>query len=139
MPGIMTGSVVGGLVLLFCAGLSYAEDSVSRKELRMAIAGNTIEGRIVASGATYRLYFHPLGNWFGDNGSGQIDTGRWKIDQQEALCIGPGADYCLKVKKRAEGQYNLLDRQGELAMTVDRVVIGNPDRLQDPAASKNSK
>jgi len=97
------------------------------------ITGNTVEGRIVKGEVDYKMYFHPSGRWVREYGDGKIDTGNWRIDENGALCTGPGANQCRLVKQRGEGLYDLYKLQGKLEITIDKITLGNPDKLKEPA------
>jgi hypothetical protein len=121
-------------LLLFCSiTLSYAGDTVNSRELKLMITGNTVEGRIVEGEVDYKMYFHPSGLWVREYGDGKTDAGNWRINESGALCSGPRADRCRLVKQRGEEQYELYNLQGRLELTIEKVTLGNPDRLKEPA------
>jgi hypothetical protein len=123
-------------VAAFCAlsvltmGLSHAEEEAEQLEPRVAITGNTTEGKIVKRDVSYKMYFHPSGRVVQLDSDGNTAKGTWLINSDGELCLTLGSENCYTIIKRDDKGFDLLDQQGELILTIDKVIIGNPDKMK---------
>ena len=116
--------------LLFFTGGSHAAETVSFNDLKIAFTGNTVEGKIIKPGLGYKMYLHPSGKLIRLYSNKVSETGTWNIDSKVELCLMFAAQQCYTVIRRGENQFDLNDQNGGLALTVDKIVIGNPDKLK---------
>ena len=135
--------VVTTCLLFFSVmGLSHAKEKIDAEEkteitdLRLIITGNTVEGKIVKSQASYKIYFHPSGKLVRHNAKANVEKGSWRISNKTDLCIKFAAEKCHTAKKRGDGQFDLYSPNGELIFTIDKVILGNPNKY-DALTGKN--
>jgi hypothetical protein len=124
-------------LFIFVTVLSHAEEISEITDLRVIVTGNTVEGKIVKSNASYKMYFHPSGKLVHATKS-NIEKGSWKIKSNTELCIKITEVKCHAVKKRGDGEFDLYNPDGELVLTIDKVILGNPDKF-DALSGKNKK
>ena len=130
------------LLSLLVMGLSHAEEKIDAKEkteitdLRLIITGNTVEGKIIKSHTRYKIYFHPSGKLLRHDSKANVEKGDWRISKKDYLCIKFAAEKCHTVKKRGDGQFDLYGPNGELIFTIDKVILGNPNKY-DALTGKN--
>ena len=121
---------------LLVMSLSYAEEKIEQTDLRLIITGNTVEGKIIKSNTSYKMYFHPSGKLVRHDSKANIEKGGWRISNKIDLCIKFAAEKCHTVKKRGDGEFYLYDLQGELILTINKVILGNPNKY-DALIGKN--
>lgn len=128
------------LLCVFMSGSSLAEDTVQTEEinkpleLRVVVNGNTVEGKDVKSHNTYTAYFHPSGRLARQAAKQKLERGSWRVAEGEKLCVTTAAEECYDVRRRGEGEYDLITPQGELIFTIDRVILGNPNKFDAKSA-----
>lgn len=108
-------------------GLAYAEEKIGQDEAISMLTGNTVEGKIVKWGTAYKMYLHPSGRLVRLDSKGNVEKGMWRINDSGKFCIEFGAEKCRTIKKRKDGGLNLYNRQGDLKLTIDKVIPGNPN------------
>ena len=118
------------LFILFIVGLSHAEDELYQDDVRNILVGNTIEGEIIERDTSYKMYLHPSGKLIRLDSKDALEKGRWKITQNDELCINFGTEKCLTIKKRGEGEFDLYNQNGDLELKIDKVTLGNPNKMK---------
>ena len=116
--------------LLFFADGLHAGEAVSFNDLKIAFTGNTVEGKIIKQDIEYKMYLHPSGKLIRLDSNKVSDTGSWNINSKVELCLMFAAQQCFTVIRRGENQFDLNDQKGGLALTVDKVMLGNPEKLK---------
>jgi len=111
-------------------GLSHAEEESEQLEPRVAFTGNTTEGKIVKQNVSYKMYFHPSGRLVQLDSNDNTAKGSWIINNDGELCITLSSENCYLINKRDDKGYDLLDQQGQLTLTIDKVIVGNPDKMK---------
>ncbi len=130
------------LLSFLVMGMSHAEEKVDAEEkteitdLRLLITGNTVEGKIVKSHINYKMYFHPSGKLLRHDSKANVEKGGWRISKKTDLCITFAAEKCFTVKKRGDAVFDLYGPNGELIFTIDKVILGNPNKY-DALTGKN--
>ena len=110
-------------------GNTYAEEKLNYEEALEIFSGNTIEGKITNFDVDYKMYLDSSGS-FVRIFRGTTDKGNWRIKKNGRFCIELGQEKCRKVKKRDDGGYNAYNRFGDLKFTINKVLRGNPHKLQ---------
>ena len=113
-----------------------AEDKTEITDLRLILTGNTVEGKIIKSQSSYKMYFHPSGKLLRHISKAAVEKGDWRISNKTDLCLTFAAEKCFTVKKRGDGEFDLYGPSGELIYTVDKVILGNPNKY-DALTGKN--
>ena len=132
--------VSGCLLCVLMSGPGLAEDTVQAEEinkpleLRVVVNGNTVEGRNVKSHSTYTAYFHPSGRLARQTAKQKLERGSWRVADGEKLCVTTTSEECYDVRRRGEGEYDLTTPQGELLFTIDKVILGNPNKFDAKSA-----
>ena len=124
------------LLSLLVMGLSYAEEKTEQTDLRLIITGNTVEGKIIKSDTSYKMYFHPSGKLVRHDSKANVEKGDWSISKKGNLCIKLASEKCHTIKKRGDGEFDLYNLRGELVLTINKVILGNPDKY-DALTRKN--
>ena len=130
------------LLSLLVMGLSHAEEKIVAEEkteitdLRLIITGNTVEGKIVKSHTSYKMYFHPSGKLVRHDSKANVEKGSWRVSNKTDLCLTFAAEKCFTVKKRGDGEFDLYSANEELIFTIDKVILGNPNKY-DALTIKN--
>ncbi|MCK5666534.1 MAG: hypothetical protein KAI17_23745 [Thiotrichaceae bacterium] len=124
------------LLSLLVMGLSYAEEKTEQTDLRLLITGNTVEGKIIKSNTRYKMYFHPSGKLVRHDSKAKVEKGDWIISKKHDLCIKFAEEKCHTGKKRGDGEFDLYSANGELIFTIDKVILGNPNKY-DALTGKN--
>lgn len=117
------------VLTLFVVSISVAEEKISQSEAVELLKGNTAEGKIVQWDTTYKMYLHPSGKLVRLDSRGNVEKGNWRINKKGKFCIEFNAEKCRTLKKRSDGGLNLYNRQGELKLTIDKIVSGNPNNM----------
>ena len=107
----------------------HADKKVGKERLKELIVGKTIEGNWTDWDTTYKMYLHPNGSFSRVYGKGNNETGEWRINQKGKLGIIMHNERCRRVKQRADGGYNLYNKQGQLKQTIEKISEGNPHNL----------
>lgn len=118
------------LLLLVCSSLSHATEDEYYSDMTIILSGNTVEGKLSKQGASYKMYFHPSGTLIRIVEEGESEKGKWSMKGKSELCLRFATEACRTIEKRAEGRYDLYDRNGDLGLTIDKVTIGNPEKLK---------
>ena len=116
-------------LLLFVTD-SYAREDASFNDLKIMFTGNTVEGKLFERDVKYKMYLHPSGTFIRLDSNGLSEKGEWHINKQNELCLSLSSQRCYKVSQRGKSEYGLHERSGELALTIDNVILGNPDKLK---------
>ena len=124
------------LLSLLVMSFSYAEEKIEQTDLRLTFTGNTVEGKIIKSNTSYKLYFHPSGKLVRHNSKATVEKGNWRISKKDDLCIKFAAEKCHTVKKQGDGEFDLYGPNGELIFTINKVILGNPNKY-DALTGKN--
>ncbi len=126
-------SKIAGIVLLvnlLVPGILFAEEAVDGETIKKVLAGNTVEGKLVKWGTTFKMYFTENGYFKRVDSLNNKESGEWEINSQSKLCILLNKKRCRIVKKRDDGGYNVYSNAGELKMTFDKVLPGDPHNLK---------
>ena len=110
---------------VFSVNTLSAETRVDGDELRELIVGNTLEGKWIMWGTTYKMYIDPVGEFRRVFSNDNNDDGEWKINDKGKLCYIMNNKACRRVKKRDDGGYNLYNKQKELKQTIEKIQKGN--------------
>ena len=118
------------LLTLFIVDLSHAEDALYQDDVRNILVGNTIEGKIIERDASYKMYLHPSGKLIRVDSKDALEKGKWQITNNNELCLNIVSEKCLTIKKRGEGKFDLYSTNDKLELTIDQVILGNPDKMK---------
>ncbi|MCK5664201.1 MAG: hypothetical protein KAI17_11985 [Thiotrichaceae bacterium] len=125
------------LLFSLVMGLSHAEqkagadDKTELTNFHLILTGNTVEGKTVSSQTSYKMYFHPSGKLARHDSKANkanVEKGSWRISNTTDLCITFAAEKCFTVKKRGDGEFDLYAPNEELIFTIDKVILGNPNK-----------
>ena len=116
-------------LLLFSIDLSHAEKNIDHSEVKVAFTGNTIEGKIIKRDTSYKMYLHPSGKLIRLDSKDSLERGSWYINSDNELCLTFDSEECYTINKRSEGQFNLHNQNGGLELTIVKVILGNPDKM----------
>ena len=116
-------------LLWFVTG-SHAGENVSFNDMKITFTGNTVEGKLIKRDVRYRMYLHPSGSLIRLDSKGLSEKGLWHINKKNELCMSFSSQRCYRVSQRGEDEFDLHEQSGELAFTVDSVILGNPDKLK---------
>ncbi len=99
--GTLSGLLILGLSALFTPAHSEPTQLVGNMFIN-AMKDNTLSGR-TSDGVPYNAYFLSGGLVTYEAGSGEKDTGRWRIDKDGQLCVAfvkrdKGQENCFVVK-----------------------------------------
>ncbi len=118
------------LLIFFAIGLSHAKEFLDLNEVKLTFTGNTVEGRVIKRDTSYKMYFHPSGKLIRLDSKDKLERGIWNIKSNETLCLTFVSEECYKVSKRGEDQFDLLNKNGDLELSIVKVILGNPDKLK---------
>jgi len=110
--------------------LSHAEESFDQNEVKIIFTGNTVAGKIIKRDVDYKMYLHPSGKLIRHDGEGNLERGTWHISNDYELCLTFAAEECCTVTKRGDDMYDLHNHKGDLELTIDKVMLGNPDKMK---------
>ena len=123
-------SVIAYISLSLCmVSISNAEEKLDQDEAVKMLTGNTIEGKIVKWDTTYTMFLHPSGKLVRLDSRGNVEKGNWRINNKGKFCIDLGSEKCRTIKKRDDGGLNLYNGSGDLKLTIDKIVPGNPKNM----------
>jgi hypothetical protein len=117
-------------MLLFTIALSHAEGDIERREIRLIFTGNTVEGKIIKRDTGFKMYLHPSGKLVRVADAGEPEKGVWHISDNNALCLNLESEACYTINKRDDDIIDLYNQKGELAFIVNKVALGNPEKLK---------
>ena len=125
----ITYAVAHCLLLFFVIGLSHAEEAIDNNEVKISFTGNTLEGKIIKRDTSYKMYLHPSGKLIRQDSKDSLERGSWYINSDNELCLTFDSEECYTINKRSEGQFDLHNRNGGLELTIVKVILGNPDKM----------
>jgi hypothetical protein len=117
------------LLLIFGAGLAFADEPLGKDALESAIKGNTAEGKFLNWGTTYKMFFDPSGQFRRIDSRNNKESGAWSIDAKGVLLMSGRKDRYRTVKQRKDGGYDVYNKAGKVVWTMDKLVPGNPYNL----------
>ena len=117
-------------ILLAYASPSAATGDEYYTDMKMVLTGNTVEGKLSKQDSSYKMYFHPSGALIRIVEKNEPEKGEWRMKGENELCLKFVTEACRTIEKRGEGKYDLYDKNGDLGLTIVRVIIGNPDKLK---------
>ena len=152
MYKFVTTSIVAAVTLSVVATAVWADTSLSGKEIKLIISGNTAVGErmkkahdkeYLSKGVTFKTYFKAngqlveKGDAFGPaSGSSFPAHGTWKVKKNK-LCFtysdslrNKGKQMCRKVIRKKGGTYELTDGKGKVKRVWKKIQPGNPYNLK---------
>ena len=123
-------TVACGLLFLSSSGLANASEKFDYIDLKNAFTGKTVEGKILKSNTNYKMYFHPSGSLVRLNNESNPEKGKWSINSKNELCLNFDSEACHKLIKRTDESFDLYNQNGDLELTIVKVILGNPDKLK---------
>ena len=117
------------LLFFIAIGPLHAEEGIDRNEVKNSFTGNTIEGKIVKRDTSYKMYLHPSGKLIRLDSKDHLEKGTWYISNDNELCLTFDSEECYTINKRSEGQFDLHNQNGGLELTIVKVILGNPDKM----------
>lgn len=117
------------LLLLFVIGLSHAEEGIDHNEVKVSFTGNTLEGKIIKRDTNYKMYLHPSGKLIRLDSKDSLEKGSWYINSNNELCLTFESEECYSINKHSEGQFDLRNQNGALELTIVKVILGNPGKM----------
>lgn len=115
---------------LFLIGLSHAEENIGHSEVKIIFTGNTVEGKIIRRDTNYKMYLHPSGKLIRLDSKDGLERGLWYINSDNELCLTFDSEECYSINKRSEGRFDLHNQNGDLELTIVKVILGNPDKMK---------
>lgn len=125
----ITYAVAHCVLFLIVIGLSHAEEGIDHNEVKISFTGNTIEGKIIKRDTNYKMYLHPSGKLIRLDSKDSLERGSWYINSDNELCLTFDSEECYTINKRSEGQFDLHNQNGGLELTIVKVILGNPDKM----------
>jgi len=129
MRHISHWSIVCGLLAMNFLSLSYAGGQLDKDTLETLINGNTVEGKWVKWGTTYKMYFDPSGNYKRIDSLDNKTGAKWFVDSDGTLRLVGRKDRYRTVKQRGDGGYDVYSPGGELLWTMDKFSSGDIYKL----------
>ena len=118
------------LFFFIAIGLSHAEEGIDHNEVKLDFTGNTLEGKIIKRDTSYKMYLHPSGKLIRLDSKDSLERGSWYIKSNNELCLTFDSEKCFTVNKRSEGRFDLHNQNGDLELTIVKVILGNPDKMK---------
>jgi len=152
MYKLVTASIFTAVTLSGTVSTVWADTSLSGKEIKQMISGNTTTGErmkraheqeSLSKGVIFKTYFKANGQFvekgdaFGPaRGSSFAKHGVWKVKKNK-LCFtysnsirNKGKQMCSKVTRKDNGVYHLIDGKGKVNRVWKKIQPGNPYNLK---------
>ena len=152
MSKLVTTFMVSAVALSLTVPAVRADASLSGKEIKQMISGNTATGErmkraheqeSLSKGVIFKTYFKANGQFvekgdaFGPaRGSSFAKHGVWRVKKNK-LCFtysdsirNKGKQMCSKVTRKANGAYHLIDGKGRVNRVWRKIRSGNPYNLK---------
>jgi hypothetical protein len=124
------------LIAMTLPALALADEQLDQAAVENLISSNTVEGKKLKWGTTYRTYFDPSGKFHRIDSLNNKEGGEWYIQDNGRLCMVGRKERCRIIKQRNDGGYDVFNRQGQQIWTIDKVIPGYPYDLKPKTFSE---